>query len=98
MTHWLEPLLLALLLTWSLWFTASKLLPAPLARLQNRLGDALLAHGLPRLGQWLRSHAGSAAAGCDSGCSSCHGCSTTAVPDAQPVQIRPSPRQQPPKP
>ena len=83
----LQWLVIAPLMLWSTWRVAKQFAPRSIAAMQNRIAQALVKRGYPKVGSWMQS--GSTDAGCGSGCSSCNACgpSTPEIKDT-PVQWR----------
>lgn len=91
MNAFLQWLVIALLLGWSLFTVLRRVFATPLRHAQERLAAQAGAHGWPRLARWLQPAA--SAGGCGSGCSTCGDCaSAPATPAEQPVTLKPSSR------
>jgi hypothetical protein len=76
----LQWLVIAPLMLWSTWRVAKQFAPRSIAAMQNRIAQALVKRGYPRVGSWMQS--GST----DAGCNAC-GPSTPEIKDT-PVQWR----------
>lgn len=86
----LQFIVIAALLSWSVFFMLRRSFPAVVQKQQLRLTGYARSHGWLKLANWLTPNAQSAG-GCGSGCSNCSSCGSNPAATEQPVQWKTQP-------